>query len=344
MPCLIAQSPNRDHELNRRLTSIGPHQANHVVIQGSIDSDTYAQIHLDKGRYVISVLSRKVNLTINGKRAKKQVLEHSDQLCLEGHRFEFNLWKSTAKPSIPAASQADLIGAYQKLTRFSVRLSQEIEIPALLNTLMDQVIELSGADKGFLLVRDGDDLHIETARNINQQTLDATMAELSDSIMSTVLRTKAPLIVSDALNDTVFKASASVMNLKLCSVICSPLLVRGEIYGIIYLGNDNVVNLFNQESLDTLSIFSTQAALLLSHLISQNQLRQDNQRLKTQLSESRYGDLIGASPQMQSVFSRIEKIAPTNVSVLVLGETGTGKELVAREIIDVPTAPLVHSQ
>ena len=117
MPCLIAQSPNQDHELNRRLTSIGPHQANHVVIQGTTDTDTYAQIHLDKGRYVISVLSRKVDLTINGRRAKKQVLEHGDQLCLEGHRLEFNLWKSTARSPAQSAPQIDLVGAYQKLAR-----------------------------------------------------------------------------------------------------------------------------------------------------------------------------------------------------------------------------------
>lgn len=332
MPCLVAQSPNQDHELNRRLTSIGPHQANHVVIKGTTDADTYAQIHLDKGRYVISILSRKVDLTINGRRVKKQVLEHGDQLCLEGHRLEFNLWKSATKMSSVTPERVDLVGAYQKLAGFCARLSQEVEIEALLNTLMDQVIEISGANKGFLLVRDGDQLLIQSARNIQQETLDATKAELSDSIMSTVLRTKAPLIVSDALNDTIFKASASVMNLKLCSVICAPLLVRGEIYGIIYLGNDNVVNLFTQQSLDTLSIFSSQAALLLSHLIAQDQLRRDNAHLRAQLTENRYGDLIGASPQMRTVFERIEKIAPTNVNVLVLGETGTGKELVAREI------------
>lgn len=332
MPCLIAQAPNRDHELNRRLTSIGPHRANHVVLTGDTQADTYAQIHLDKGRYVISVLSRKVELTINGRRAKKQVLEHGDQLCLEGHRLEFNLWRSSVRSTASAERQVDLIGAYQKLARFSVRLAQEPEVPALLDTLMDQVIDISGADKGFLLIRKRDELAIQTARNINRESLDATMAELSDSILSTVLSTKAPLIVSDALNDTTFKASASVMNLKLCSVICAPLLVQGEIYGIIYLGNDNVVNLFTQQSLDTLSIFASQAALLLSHLIAQGQLREDNERLRIQLSEHRYGDLIGTSPQMQTVFSRIEKIAPTNVSVLVLGETGTGKELVAREI------------
>ena len=197
---------------------------------------------------------------------------------------------------------------------------------------MDQIIEISGADKGFLVLKDGDKLSIQSARNIQNQTLEAQMTSLSDSILQRVLETKQPLIVSDALNDSEFKESASVMDLKLCSVICAPLIVAGEIYGVIYLGNDNVVNLFTPQSLDILSVFSSQAALLLTHLIATDALRTDNAILRERIDLHRYGSLIGSSLSMQKIFDRIDKIASANVSVLILGETGTGKELVAREI------------
>jgi transcriptional regulator with GAF, ATPase, and Fis domain len=332
MPCLIANSVNETYDLNRRLTSVGPHHANHIVVHGTLDADTYAHVLLEKGRYVITTLDRKVNLMINGKRTRKHVLEHSDQLELQGLKLEFNLWKSAGQsaPAVPVDSE--ILGAYQKLASFSVRLAQEVELDGLFDVLMDQVIELSGADKGFLLFKEVDELRIQSARNVNRETLDATMAELSDSIISNVLKTKAPLIVSDALTDTVFKSSASVMNLKLCSVICAPLVIRGEIFGIIYLGNDNIVNLFTKQSLDILSIFASQAALLLNYLMVQTDLVLDNANLRAQMDQAKYGNLIGSSAAMAQVFSRIERIAPTNVNVLVLGETGTGKELVAREI------------
>ena len=148
---------------------------------------------------------------------------------------------------------------------------------------MDQVIDLSGADKGFLLFKSEETLRIQSARNVNRETLDATMAELSDSIIKTVLQTKQPLIVSDALTDTAFKSSASVLNLKLCSVICAPLTIRGETVGIIYLGNDNIVNLFTKRSLDILSIFASQAALMLNFLMTNSELKKDNEHLRAQV-------------------------------------------------------------
>ena len=102
--------------------------------------------------------------------------------------------------------------------------------------------------------------------------------------------------------------------------------------GIIYLGNDNIVNLFTKRSLDILSIFASQAALMLNFLMTNSELKKDNEHLRAQVKNNQYGNLIGSSPPMRQVFDRIDRIAPTNVNVLILGETGTGKELVAREI------------
>ena len=54
MPCLIANSVNETYDLNRRLTTLGPHHANHIVVHSALEADTYAHILLDKGRYVIT--------------------------------------------------------------------------------------------------------------------------------------------------------------------------------------------------------------------------------------------------------------------------------------------------
>src|SRR5262249_33545750 len=62
-------------------------------------------------------------------------------------------------------------------------------------------------------------------------------------------------------------------------------------------------------------------------------LRRENRRLKDQLiAQDKYGELISHSPPMQAVFAMIERVAPTEVTVLLTGESGTGKDLVAREI------------
>jgi DNA-binding NtrC family response regulator len=72
---------------------------------------------------------------------------------------------------------------------------------------------------------------------------------------------------------------------------------------------------------------------LLERAIAQNQLRAETERLNRQLGYlGRLGGLVGASQAMQQVYSAVQQAAPTTAPVLITGETGTGKELVARAI------------
>ena len=73
--------------------------------------------------------------------------------------------------------------------------------------------------------------------------------------------------------------------------------------------------------------------LVIARALERRQLLQENLDLKTEIgAKYRFENIVGASPQMQSVFRLIAKCAPTNSSVLITGESGTGKELVARAI------------
>jgi transcriptional regulator with PAS, ATPase and Fis domain len=61
-------------------------------------------------------------------------------------------------------------------------------------------------------------------------------------------------------------------------------------------------------------------------------LRADKAKLEAELKDKRFGEIIGACPSMMEVFRKLQKVAGTDISVLITGETGTGKELIAREI------------
>jgi len=108
--------------------------------------------------------------------------------------------------------------------------------------------------------------------------------------------------------------------------------VRGDLLGLIYVGNDDVRDLFREEQLEMLKVFAPQAALFIKNAKLLNELRTESAELAERLEQVRFGQIVGACPQMVEVYKRVEKVASTDITVLITGETGTGKELIAQEI------------
>ena len=331
MPSLI--SGGRCHPLVRKLTSVGADPESDIQLQGLGVAPTHAHIRLEDGRFVLFAHDpRAWPLLVNGKPAKKHVLEHGDALVMGHVALKYHLWDDRTTTERETGPAPDELQAYRRLATFSERLAERVGVDELLEALMDEVIALTGADKGFLLTIQDGEPKLRTARNLNKESIADSLAHVSDSIIARVLDSREPLIVSDALNDAKFNASISVMQLRLCSVMCTPLIFQGTLLGLIYVGNDNVVNLFEPRSLDLLTVFASQAALLLQHALQMAALRHETATLRQDLDRKKFGEIIGSSDLMREVFRRVEKLSATDISVLILGETGTGKELIAREI------------
>ena len=173
---------------------------------------------------------------------------------------------------------------------------------------------------------------LRASRNVKRESVADVTGTISDSIVRKVLKTGRPVIVSDALSDSQFKTSESVLALRLSSVMCAPLVSQGHVQGVLYVGNDRVKNLFDRNQLDVLSIFAGQASLILQNALLLNALRADKEKLVAELKDKRFGEIIGTCPSMLEVFRKLQKVATTDISVLITGETGTGKELIAHEL------------
>ena len=331
MPSLIFSG--RSQPLVRKLSSIGSDPECDIVVTGNGVGPTHAHIRLEEGRFVLFPREPRLHpVLVNGKSVKKHVLEHGDSLLLGQVPGKFHLWDDRTTSERDAGPAIDELQAYRRLAAFSNHLALRVGVDELLETLMDEVVGLTGADKGFLLMMQEGEPRVRTARNINKETIGASIDHVSDSIISRVVESREPLIVSDALNDAKFNASISVMQLRLCSVMCVPLIFQGNLLGVIYVGNDNIVNLFEPRSLEQLTVFASQAALLLQHALQVQSLRRETAELRQGLDRKQFGEIIGTCDAMREVFRRVEKIAGTDISVLILGETGTGKELIAAEI------------
>ncbi len=255
------------------------------------------------------------------------------------------------------------LSGLRKLYEFSEKLMTMRSLDELLETMLDAVIEVTGAEKGLILLMEevaggagaqtppeGDSAEvsppqapppptsgegkpvIRASRHVSREAITDTTGVISDSIVRRVLETGRPVIVSDALSDAQFGKSESVLALRLSSVMCAPLVAQGHVTGALYVGNDRVKGLFDRSQLDVLSIFAGQASLILQNAMLLSALRADKEKLAAELKDKRFGEIIGVCPSMMEVFRKLQKVSTTDISVLITGETGTGKELIAREI------------
>ena len=305
------------------------------------------------------------DIAINGKKKRRARLVHGDRIQLGSVEVSFSMFAEPVAPKKddddddddappaggPKSISAELAGV-RKLFAFSEKLIARRDLDQLLETMLDDVIDLTHADKGFLLLIEGAEaqaaeasrgnaaikadgdrkLAIRAARNVRKEAITDVHGGISDSIVRQVIESMRPVIVSDALADTTFGRSDSVIAMKLSSVMCAPLLSQGQVIGALYVGNDKIKHLFERTQLELLSIFASQASLLLQNAMLLNGLRADKAKLVAELHDKRFGEIIGACPSMLEVFRKLQKVATTDISVLITGETGTGKELIAKEI------------
>ena len=335
MPSLRVQIPGSGatiFHLYKKITSLGSSPECDVTLPDPLVPDSFAHIHFDGQVYTIATASRRHEVSINGKRRKKHKLSHDDKIVIGAIEMRFSLMDEAPPIEEEAAETVADLDAYQKLYEFSARLLQKHDLGELLHALMDAVIEITGADKGFLILMEGDHVDVKVARNLKRENIADALSQLSDSIIAKVIETHRPVIISDAMNDDEFSSSQSIIKLRLTSVICVPLLERGKLIGLIYVGNDSVVDLFQAEMMQVLTVFSAQASLIISNAMLMDELKVDNQQLARRLEDLHFGEIVGTSRPMQEVFRKVEKVATTDISVLITGETGTGKELIAREI------------
>jgi transcriptional regulator with GAF, ATPase, and Fis domain len=319
------------YHIYKKLTSLGKGEGVDVLLQDPLLADTHAHIHFDGRDFNISVTDRDADLHVNGRRRTKHRLAQDDRMRIGGVELEFSLYDEPVTDEVAAKTMAEL-NSYKRLFEFSQKLMNNYEIPGLLDALLDVVIQVSNADKGFIVLLESGEPVVKVARNLRRETISDAVRHMSDSIIKRVVESRQPLIISDALNDTSFKNSLSVMNLRLTSVMCVPLLERGNLIGLIYVGNDNVAQLFDQAALEILTIFAAQASLVIRNALLVNELQLDNQSLQERIERIRFGEILGSSPAIQEVFRKVQRVAGTDITVLVTGETGTGKELIAREI------------
>lgn len=166
-------------------------------------------------------------------------------------------------PTTANPQQARLAALYE----VSSRLGTTLDLGELLNLVMDAIIQLSGAERGFLVLQNRVTGELETAaaRNVDQQTVAGRSMKISRSVVSRAIDEDQPILTDNAQADTRFSAFQSVVGFRLLSIMCTPLRARGRVIGAVYVDNRLLSAAFAPEDLDLLEAFAGQAAVAIDN-------------------------------------------------------------------------------
>ena len=159
-------------------------------------------------------------------------------------------------------------GRFEILYNTSRLLGSSLDLQVVLDQIMDAIIQLTGAERGFLMLRDDDGgLEVKVARNFDQQTLDSDNFLFSRTVVNRVLDSGEPVVTTNAAEDPRFAGQASIVAQALRSIMATPLMARGKTIGVAYVDNKIVAGLFNEEDLAALDALMGQAAVALDNAL-----------------------------------------------------------------------------
>ncbi|MCF8242225.1 MAG: sigma-54-dependent Fis family transcriptional regulator [Melioribacteraceae bacterium] len=223
---------------------------------------------------------------------------------------------------------------FEAVYKFTQTLHSLIYQDALIEEALDQVVKAIDAERGLFARYNNvnNDFTIIAARNIKQETI-TSLNEFSSGILKEVLNSKKPIMYHDVQQQPDLSKFESVRISGIKSVIGVPVFHEKEIWGIIIADSQKFREKFTKQNLVMLELFSRLISIALDRIIEIELLRLEKISLENQLEENvNLPDMIGESKPMKDLAKLIHRVAKTDATVLITGESGTGKDLVARAI------------
>jgi Nif-specific regulatory protein len=210
------------------------------------------------------------------------------------------------------------------------------DVHALLTQIVDSATRLSeGESSSLLLVNEKtNELYFEVALGIKGPDVKKFTVKIGEGIAGWVAQHNKSLLVNDVESDKRHLQSiGKQIGYSSKTMMAVPMRIKDKCIGVIELINKKNGRYFTQDDLEWLEIFANQAAITIQNAQSFEKARDTIQLLQDQLkTDQGYHTFVAKSPVILSIIDLIDRIAKTDSSVLILGESGVGKELFAEQI------------
>ncbi len=313
-----------------------------IELPDSAVSRVHAEIVHKRKNYTLSDLESKNGTTVNGKKITAHILLRNDEIRIGSSVLlfdpDFDVQNARYSGSsvyvssphdetleVKAASTIDttpplddrgiaLVGQLADLFTSTTR-----ELPELLNSLLHRLMHLFHAERGFVMLWDPVLKELQPVVAISP---DEKQIAVSRKVITTTFFEKTALLSSGGEGDFRYAEEGAIGEPR--SSISAPLLLKGEALGLIYIDREGA----DRYDLKALGLLQAVGRLVVFSIDQSRYFERSLLKART----VREGELLGASPEITAIRAEIERLADVDSSVLIMGETGTGKELIARAL------------
>lgn len=306
---------------------------------GVIDAFKRSIRYLDESGHQIELAKSKIELAREylryGKKEKSREIAGQAVKILHAHN------EAMVPDDIRPLAQG--LGHDQNLLEQILHLGQELvsirDSSDLFRKIISAVNRVTGAERGALFLleeNDPQELTLRAAKNLTSEDVAASSFTASMELVREACKTGKGRIVDFGAPG----ASSQQAKDAILSCICVPMIIRSKTVGVLYHDNHLFRSAFKESDWSILNYFAAQAAIAMDNAQAWKSLQTmyEKQQVEKQYYEDEYlksihsDDFIGKSAGIIKVFTQVEQVAQTDATVLILGETGVGKELVARSI------------
>lgn len=350
--------------VERGETTIGRDPGNQFWAADPSLSRRHCVLSREAGRVSIKDLGSLNGTAVNGIPVVQHELHHQDQICIGNSLLLFlveedeisieqrspvvlaqtselgpvsvQLRQQEALYLQPDRGQLNLLDTERKSRDLNTLLTIATRIGGIRNReslewqLLGMIFDIVPADRGAILHCGKDWEEVESAIAWDRIRGPGEPVAVSSAVVRRVFRERVGLVISDLTTEKTLAHTESLAQLGVHSLLCVPLVHSDILLGMIYVDSRSPKEPIDESHLQVMTAIANLASLALQNVQHWEELRDENRFLRGEINLEH--NMVGSSPRMQAVYELIRKVAPLNSTVLIQGETGTGKELVARAI------------
>lgn len=177
--------------------------------------------------------------------------------------------KRLGKVETDVINEQTELGQLRSLAQTSAMINTSLDLDDVLNNAMDVVINLTGAERGYIVLRDADsgelDFRVRRESELMPQQGGSDAPQISHTILNEVLETGEPLLADNAYKDERLQSGMSIAAMTLRSVLCVPLKYKDAVIGVVYVDNRLRSGVFEEREKNLLAAFANQASVAIEN-------------------------------------------------------------------------------